>query len=276
MIAMSPMGVLWRTVGISPLYQTVGGLAEILPGLLLLFRRTSLAGASIGLGVIGYVLLLNMSFDVPVKIFSIHLLMFCLILIFPYRYRLIALFSGRAAPAVAFPLSTMKVGLVWLDRTIRVVLLVTLLVLVPWLSFTSTQAANGQAVTHDMAGIYRVLEDSNPAQLQVKDDNRWTQIVLGDRLYSASEQASRMRAMVNTVSGERLLGAYLLNTSSNQLSVALQGKNISFDYIKLGQEVILQGTGDNSQRRLVLVRDTKDELLMTRGFHWISDQPFNR
>lgn len=38
--------------------------------LLLLFRRTSLLGAALGAGVMAYVFLLNLSFDVPVKLFK--------------------------------------------------------------------------------------------------------------------------------------------------------------------------------------------------------------
>ena len=42
---MSGMGLVWRFMGISPEYQMFAGLLEVIPGVLLCFRRTRLPGA---------------------------------------------------------------------------------------------------------------------------------------------------------------------------------------------------------------------------------------
>lgn len=49
-------------------------------GVFLLYRRTIVLGALLGAGVFSYVFLLNMTFDIPVKIFSFQLLVACLYL----------------------------------------------------------------------------------------------------------------------------------------------------------------------------------------------------
>src|SRR6185436_9344811 len=66
----SPMGLLWTFMGFSRVYTLFAGLAEMVGGILLISRRTTLLGALISSGVLGNVVLLNFCYDVPVKQFS--------------------------------------------------------------------------------------------------------------------------------------------------------------------------------------------------------------
>jgi hypothetical protein len=70
----SPMGLLWNFMGISPLYNIFTGSIEVLGGVLLFFPRTSLLGALISIAVMAQICALNFCYDVPVKLFSLHLL----------------------------------------------------------------------------------------------------------------------------------------------------------------------------------------------------------
>jgi hypothetical protein len=69
----SPMGLLWRFMGASKVYAGFGGVLEIGAGLMLFWRRTFLAGAISAAAVMLNVVMLNFSYDVPVKIYSTHL-----------------------------------------------------------------------------------------------------------------------------------------------------------------------------------------------------------
>ena len=60
-------------MGYSPAYNVFAGGAEALGGLLLLFRRTTTLGAVVAIGVLTNIVMLNFCYDVPVKLFSIHL-----------------------------------------------------------------------------------------------------------------------------------------------------------------------------------------------------------
>ena len=71
----SPMTLLWTLLGLSPMYERVCGAAEVLGGVLILFRRTALAGALISAFVMTNVVLYNFFFDVPVKLYALHLLL---------------------------------------------------------------------------------------------------------------------------------------------------------------------------------------------------------
>ena len=79
----SPMGLLWTFMGASVVYTKFCGLAEVLGGLLLLFRRTTTIGALVAVGALSNVVMLNFCYDVPVKLYSTHLLLMALFLLIP-------------------------------------------------------------------------------------------------------------------------------------------------------------------------------------------------
>lgn len=79
----SPMTLLWTMIGLNPLYETICGIAEISAALLLLFRRTALAGGLLAGFVMCNILLYNLFFDVPVKLYSAHLVLFSVAVVAP-------------------------------------------------------------------------------------------------------------------------------------------------------------------------------------------------
>ncbi|MEL7001164.1 MAG: hypothetical protein AAFN93_00360 [Bacteroidota bacterium] len=68
----------WNFIGYSKGYEFFSGLMEVLVGVFLLYRRTIVLGALLGIGVFANVFLLNVSYNIPVKIFSFQLLFACL------------------------------------------------------------------------------------------------------------------------------------------------------------------------------------------------------
>ncbi|GHG00083.1 hypothetical protein GCM10017783_10230 [Deinococcus piscis] len=94
----SPMGLLWRFMAASPGYQWLAGLAEVLPALLL-HRRTVTLGALLSSVTLTNIVALNLLYDVPVKLFSGHLLLAALILAAAEWPRLWAFARGEAVPA---------------------------------------------------------------------------------------------------------------------------------------------------------------------------------
>jgi hypothetical protein len=80
---MSPMTFLWALLGMNPIYEMICGGAEVLGGLLFLFRRTALLGALLSAFVMTNVVLYNFFFDVPVKLFALNLLLACLFVVLP-------------------------------------------------------------------------------------------------------------------------------------------------------------------------------------------------
>ena len=101
---LSPASVLWLQVGSSHPYEMTLGAVEVLAGLLMFLPRTATLGTLLGLASMAQVFLLNMTFDVPVKILSGHLLLMSLVLLAPQLRRLTDLFVlQRPAEPVSQP-----------------------------------------------------------------------------------------------------------------------------------------------------------------------------
>lgn len=117
-----PNHLLWWTVGASPAFETTIGLAELLGGALLLLPRTTLLGALISAANMLLVFLLNMCYDVPVKLGSLQLFVMAVVLVAPDLPRLadVFVFHRRAEPSRVPPLFRRK----WLDRLPHVLLFV--------------------------------------------------------------------------------------------------------------------------------------------------------
>ena len=82
----------WSSMGSSYSYNLFMGLVEIIPALLLLFRRTRMLGAVISFTVLLNVLMINFGFDISVKILSSFLLFLSLVILFPYAKKLFSFF----------------------------------------------------------------------------------------------------------------------------------------------------------------------------------------
>ncbi|MGW5676972.1 hypothetical protein ACWEV4_18155 [Streptomyces sp. NPDC003860] len=91
----TPMTALWSQTGASKPYQVLLGCAEIAGGLLLLLPRTTTLGALLCAVELAQVFILNMTYDVPVKLHSFHLLLLSLVLLAPETTRLADFFLSR-------------------------------------------------------------------------------------------------------------------------------------------------------------------------------------
>lgn len=96
---MSPMGVLWAQSGLSEPYEIALGAAEVTAALLLILPFTAGLGSVLTFIVAMQVFLLNLTFDVPVKLFSGQLFLYAAILAAPDILRIVRTLLGRAVPA---------------------------------------------------------------------------------------------------------------------------------------------------------------------------------
>lgn len=115
--ASSPMGLLWTFMGASRAYTIFAGLSEVLGGVLLLWRRTTVLGSLVAVAVMTNVVMLNFSYDVPVKQYSVHLVLMALFLLLPESRRLLDLLvlNRRVEPADQRPPFS-GARAVWLHR----------------------------------------------------------------------------------------------------------------------------------------------------------------
>lgn len=95
-----PFSLLWGYMAASTPYTVVTGAIELTAGLLLIVPRTRLAGALLSVVALTQIVLLNLFYDVPVKLLAAELLVIALVLVFPYRRALLrAVLPATASPA---------------------------------------------------------------------------------------------------------------------------------------------------------------------------------
>jgi len=99
----------WSAMGTSRAYTMFLGMAEIAAACFLLFRRTYLLGACVTLAVLMNVVMVNFSFDISVKVYSLFLLSLALFLLLANAKRLSGFFFKNdpvqyavAAPAYSY------------------------------------------------------------------------------------------------------------------------------------------------------------------------------
>lgn len=272
----SPMGLLWTFMGTSVAYSAFTGASEMLGGLLLITRRTTLLGALVCIGVMANVVMLNFSYDVPVKLYSSHLLFEAVFLAAPGFRRLAdALVLNRPAePEPIRPLFQRA----WLNRT-GLVLRTVLVGLFVWqsldISYTNrakyTPEARAKAPLH---GIWNVDELSIDGQVRpplINDEERWLRVVFDVpgqmAVFHMNEFRDRYNVEVDTK--KKTLAMTERFNPDRKTTVAW--------HQPAPDRLTLEGTFDGRKIRALMHRTEPPEfLLLTRGFHWINEYPFNR
>jgi hypothetical protein len=271
----SPMGVLWYSVGASPAYETFAGCAELLGGMLLIFRRTRTLGLLICLADMTQVFVLNMTYDVPVKQFSFHLILIALLLLLPQRRRLLnflllnrvaepydspALFAGRRAQRIASGV----LAFIW-------VWMLGCGVYGTWDSWHQYGPGAPKSPLFGIWNIQSYSEDGKDKPLLATDAQGWKRIIFDFPEYAQvqlmDESFTGFAAAVDEHAGTITL------TSRSDKSMAAK-----FSYKRSAPGTLsLDGTLRGHKAVLQLERlDEKKLLLESRGFHWVQDYPFNR
>jgi hypothetical protein len=251
---LSPMGLLWSFMGASMGYTIFAGAMEVLGALLLLFRRTALAGALISAAVMTNVFALNMFYDVPVKLYSFHWLVMALVIAAPDLGRL---FRFAVLQKPADPPS--PAGPVFAKRGWRIVSWVGKGIVLALLSVQAGDAYTQYAAKvarHPLTGTYRV--EGFPG---------WQQVVV--------ENVASMRVTRDngTISTYRLV----LNDSQSRLQLGDPNNPAgSLTFRIAGEDVTLEGDLHGEPVRMHLVRSPEKFLLLGSGFHWINELPFSR
>jgi hypothetical protein len=266
----SPMGLLWTFMGASTSYLIFAGVMELGNGLLLFWRRTTLLGSVAAAGVLANIVMLNFSYDVPVKLFSLHLLAMAAFLIAPDARRLGDFFLMRQ------PTSPRTFQLVlprpWMVRA-RPVLKGLLLVAIAFGTGQSAFAQWREAQTPSaLAAAYQVVGWSGPAT------DRWERVGIGARssyVLALSPQGRMYRYAVEHDAGKHSL---VLREYLNPVELKAGKVVAELTYVQPdATHMVLQGFFRGAPAEIRLIRiDDASFLLTSRGFHWISEYPFNR
>ena len=179
----SPMGLAWNFLGFSRGYNYVMGLAELLSGILLLFRRTTTLGALVTLAVAGNIMAINYCFDVPVKLLSTALVVMSLFLLAKDIHRLMNFFILNR-PAQAANISAPVFRKKW-QNILLCVLKYALIVYVIIINIQQALSAMKQygeaAPKPPLHGIYNIetfVRNKDTLAPLTTDTTRWNQLIV--------------------------------------------------------------------------------------------------
>ncbi|MEV0962770.1 MULTISPECIES: DoxX family protein [unclassified Streptomyces] len=272
---LSPMGLLWAQTGFSKPYQMLLGCAEIAGGLLLIAPRTATAGALLSAAEMSQVFLLNMTFDVPVKVHSFHLLLLSLLLLAPETPRLAgALLTSRPLPPSAPP---------GLFRSRRMNRIATGLQVGAGLWLLGAQLRNdwsfwrnhgGGRDKPELYGVWDVTDfflDGERHPPAATDGRRWRRVVVDSADAVAVQHMDDSLDPCMAVIDMDARTIALTRTADPGWRAALAFRRPADD------RLTLEGEADGHRLRLHLRRrDLGTFPLVGRGFHWVQDNSYLR
>jgi hypothetical protein len=280
----SPMSMLWSMLGTFPAYEMICGWAEVLAGVLLLVRRTSLAGALLSAFVMSNVLLYNMFFDVPVKLFAAHLVLLALFVMLPDVEPLLRFFvlnKPAEAKGVWVPPSS-RPGYVKATKIVEVGYLIFVMIALVNFAHTRWTVIEASRGPSPLLGAWTVSAAS-PLPMKSPEGLAWTNIYFDNT----------SRAMVRDTSGQ--LWRYPLQYNAAKSTVGMRSaidqtifkwKVNDPDHLTLIS--VAKSTLSDEGRTTTQVQNVPDVLqlerqptaksyvLYQRGFHWVSEWGYER
>src|ERR1700688_2457811 len=272
---MSPMGLLWKFMGFSTPYNLFAGAVEAGAAVLLFFRRTATLGALLAVAAMTNVVMINFSYDVPVKLWALKLLLMAAFLLAPDLRQLadLLVLQRPTAPRKVAPPSR---GPRW--RRVGSLALKT--VVIGYLMISTTKMCLDRWRQSDrvrtryearQSSVYEVddyVRNGRPVPPSPHDSSRWQSLSFGpkgavvtamdDRSYPVDYDAARQTLAVP--SGDRRTSRVVLTCSRPD-----------------ADHLVLTGTLAHESLIVTLHScDPKRYFLASRGFHWIDEAPEDR
>lgn len=178
---LTPMAVLWSQVGVSRPYEMLLGAAEITAAILLFVPRTALLGAVLALIDTLQIVVLNMTFDVPEKILSTHLLLMALILLAPETRRLtqVLVLNRAVAPSAApYPFHSRRSRrIAALTQVALGVWITVALVAGGWHAWRTGGPDRPKPPLYGIWSVSQYTRDGQPVPPLTTDRTRWKTVV---------------------------------------------------------------------------------------------------
>jgi hypothetical protein len=271
----SPMGLAWTFLGFSKGYNIFMGVVEV-SAVLLLFRRTVIVGALLSLAATAHVMSMNYFFDVPVKLLSTALVVMSLFILAPHflkLYRFFLKYESQQLDKMYRPVFKKR----WLyisAYSIKYLYITASIVSLLYTFIQQTKTYGSAAPKPFLYGIYNVedmrLKGKTLPPLTT-DSTRWKQMIITYTGYARVKKMNDSTTNFTTVFDQKKKELVLKSTSKDSLKYVLNYRVIGKD------KLVISGLSDKDSISVSFKRkDLKDFRLINRGFHWVSEYPYNR
>ncbi len=272
-----PMRLSWMFMGYSGSYQFFSGAMEFLTGALLLFRSTATLGTLMAAGVFLNVMMMNLSYDIPVKLFSMRLELFSLFLLAHEKDRLLAffLFNKPAVPASLYQVTFTRKWMKPVRIGLKLLFIGVMVGWVFWQTYDRYRMVHAPAPPGPIKpGMYEVqtfVLNSDTVPALVTDTLRWQDIVFDNGYGSVKSSDPLFRQRYN-----RGYFSYDYDTLTRSLrfksSQADSSYSHRFNYtIPDSSTIELRGMAKDDSLFIVLKKSGRHFQLAEKQFHWLSE-----
>ena len=272
---MAPMTLAWSFMSYSTPYTVFAGLAEAIGGALMLWRRTATIGALVIVAVMTNVVMFNFCYDVPVKLYSVQLLVMAIVIAAPSARRLIAAAMGRATADLP---ARQRMHPRW-ERA-RQIARISMVVLFAWAIYSERRReAGANDHVHELYGAWVVdtFVVDGVEHARATDPDRWQKLL-----------ANQHGLHIAPMSGEYTAFPIEVDAAHGTLTLKVPADGPAGDpgrpnvideiwrYRRTAPDhLMLDGVHLGKAFHATLHLEPP-QLLLTRGFHWINEEPFNR
>jgi hypothetical protein len=273
-----PMRLSWMFIGYSTPYQVFSGIMETAVGILLLYRRTATLGILMATAVFMNVMMLNLSYDIPVKLYSMHIVLLCIFLAVNEWNRIVCFFVlNRQAPACTiyyypFPKRWMRITRIALKTLF-------IMIAVGWQFYTMIQyykqmhpALVKQPVQDGFYAVNLFVRNNDTIAASHTDSLRWQDVIIeqnGFGSIKSADTAYRQRY-------KRAYFAYFTDSTTRTINF----KKFPADSLFIAsfryetpddRTLLLQGHQRNDSLYIVLKKTNRHFQLAEKQFHWLSE-----
>jgi len=255
----TPQGLLWAFMGYSKTYSVYIGIIEVLSGFILLFRRTTAIGALLTLMIMINVAIINFSYDVPVKLFALHMVGFALLLLYPYFNSIFQFFILKRETKLTEQKEFFVPKFIQsYNKIIKAVIIVSFTLLFMNFSWMNMKENGDDSPKPLLYGIYS-YSGSN-----IKNEKRIKEIIF-DKKVTLLKWENEYQYYTTTI-----------DTTSKTISFqsnreASDKKLIHYDF---SENILTLYESDTTSVQFRKV-DINNYPLLNRGFHWVVEYPLN-
>jgi hypothetical protein len=270
-----PMRLSWMFLGYSTPYQAFSGIMEIIVGVLLLNRKTLTLGALMGVAVFTHVFLLNLSYDIPVKLFSMHLVIYCLFLA-SYDWRRIVdfFFLNKTVSGTKTEIELTKK---WqrVGRVVWKIAFVVMFILLPikeaWATYKTESKADDSPINSGIYIVKTFKKNNDTISVSSNDDMTWKDFIFDkggigsintlDTLFKQRYRRGYFSYIPDTVRQVILFRRFRDTTPLFELQYKIPDE----------KRIDLWGKVRDDSLFFELVRTDRHFQLTEKQFHWISE-----
>jgi hypothetical protein len=271
----SPMGLAWTYMGFSKGFNVFVGFMEVLGGLLLIPRRTQTLGSFIIIGVMTQVAMMNFCYDIPVKLFSIHLILIALVIFMTDIKRFLNVFIKNESVEKQnhyHPIKSPKYhNVIFWIKSIGLIVIIGLMSF----NFYTTESHRGnKRIKPNLYGIWEAsyfVKNGDTLQPLITDTYRWRYLIVDFKDV----------ATVKTMDDTKHHYTFISDSASQKITIYKaenKSDTLNFNFLRPNSNSLeLNGKLENDSLKIIFSKkDLNDFKLNSRGFHWINERPYNR